>query len=365
MRVMIYLLSSLVLLSSTSLLAAERVVLTPQQERSMGIQTAPLTSASDTRSQRVAAEVVIPIGQERVVSAPQPGLLEQMLVASGQAVKQGQALAYLTSPELLALQREHLQALSQYKLIQNNFQRDNELYKDGIIAERRFLTTQSQYNESTALLQERRQALRLAGMNDAAILEMEKSGQYRRGIQLSAPISGVVIEQMVTAGQRVDASTPIYRIAQLNRLWLEMHVPSNMLGQIKMNMPVFVSQSQTEANVIAIVPSMNRQEQTVLVRALVKKSATALNPGQLVEAEFMVPTSSASGQYSIAKSALVYLSGPQPQAAVFVKEAQGYRVQTIKVIGESGANVVIEGEFSPQALIAISGTALLKAKIAE
>jgi len=352
-------------LTCTSLFAAERVLLSPQQERSMGIQTAPLTSASDTHSQRVAAEVVIPVGQERIVSAPQAGLIEQLLVASGQAVKQGQALAYLTSPDLLALQREHLQALSQYKLIQNNFQRDNELFKDGIIAERRFLTTQSQYNEATALLQERRQALRLAGMSDTAIQEMEKSAQYRRGIQLTAPINGVVTEQMVTSGQRVDASTPIYRIAQLNRLWLEMHVPSTLLGQIKMNMPVYVQQSQTEANVIAIVPSMNRQEQTLLVRALVKKTFMPLNPGQLVEAEFLAPITMQNRQYSIAKSALVYLSGAQPQAAVFVKDAQGYRVQAVKVIGESAGNVVIEGDFSPQALVAISGTALLKAKISE
>jgi len=347
------------------------IQLTPEQEKSMGIVTSKAVIAQHAHSQKVAAEVVVPVGQERILSAPQAGLIDQLMVASGQSVKQGEAMAHLSSPELLALQREHLQALSQQKLSQNSYQRDNELYQDGIIAERRYLATQSQHEQNKVLLEERRQALRLSGMSDVAIQQMEKTGQYSRGITMNAPISGVVIEQMVTAGQRVDINTPLYRIAQLNSLWLEMHVPTNILPQIQLNMPIQAtvtngnSPSQiVKGEIIAIVPNMNKQEQTVLVRALIKQNTAKLNPGQMLEAEFIQPSSlrnsSTSQLYSVAKTAIIYIDGIQ--SYIFVKKSGGYQLVAVKVLGEDGPRVNIQANISTEAEIAISGTSLLKAK---
>jgi len=347
------------------------IQLTPEQEKSMGIVTSKAVIAQHAHSQKVAAEVVVPVGQERILSAPQAGLIDQLMVASGQSVKQGEAMAHLSSPELLALQREHLQALSQQKLSQNSYQRDNELYQDGIIAERRYLATQSQHEQNKVLLEERRQALRLSGMSDVSIQQMEKTGQYSRGITMNAPISGVVIEQMVTAGQRVDINTPLYRIAQLNSLWLEMHVPTNILPQIQLNMPIQAtvtngnSPSQiVKGEIIAIVPNMNKQEQTVLVRALIKQNTAKLNPGQMLEAEFIQPSSlrnsSTSQLYSVAKTAIIYIDGIQ--SYIFVKKSGGYQLVAVKVLGEDGPRVNIQANISTEAEIAISGTSLLKAK---
>ena len=347
------------------------IQLTSEQEKSMGIVTSKAVIAQHAHSQKVAAEVVVPVGQERILSAPQAGLIDQLMVASGQSVKQGEAMAHLSSPELLALQREHLQALSQQKLSQNSYQRDNELYQDGIIAERRYLATQSQHEQNKVLLEERRQALRLSGMSDVSIQQMEKTGQYSRGITMNAPISGVVIEQMVTAGQRVDINTPLYRIAQLNSLWLEMHVPTNILPQIQLNMPIQAtvtngnSPSQiVKGEIIAIVPNMNKQEQTVLVRALIKQNTAKLNPGQMLEAEFIQPSSlrnsSTSQLYSVAKTAIIYIDGIQ--SYIFVKKSGGYQLVAVKVLGEDGPRVNIQANISTEAEIAISGTSLLKAK---
>ena len=45
------------------------------------------------------------------------------------------------------------------------------------------------------------------------------------GITITAPIDGQVLTQMVTIGQRVDVAMPLYRIAKLNTLWLEIYAP--------------------------------------------------------------------------------------------------------------------------------------------
>ena len=249
-------------MSLTEANAGEVLRISATQIKTWGITTSPIQASQIATSQRLPGEIVVPINQARMISAPQSGLIDQMLVATGQRVKQGQALAHLSSPELVALQREHLQALSQQRLSQNALNRDAELYKDGIIAERRYLTSASNHSEINALLAERRQALQLSGMSPQAIKNLETTGNYSNGVTLTAPIDGIVLEQMVTVGQRVDTSMPIYRIAKLAPLWLEIHAPTQALSNIQLDMQVRILNSEATGKVIAIVPNINKLDQT-------------------------------------------------------------------------------------------------------
>ena len=347
----------------------QTISITPAQVKTLGIATTALESQSNATSQRLPGEIVVPIEQARIVSAPQPGLIDQVMVAAGQSVKQGQVLAHLSSPELVALQRDHLQALSQQKLSDNVYKRDAELYKDGIIAERRFLTTESTHTEVNALLNERRQALRLSGMSPQAIKQLESSGTYTNGVNLTAPIDGVVLEQLVTAGQRVDSATPIYRIARLSPLWLEMHVPTQALSGIKLGMPVRVSNSAASGKVIAIVPSINKLDQTALVRVLLNKGTNSLAPGQMVEAE-IAQSGGSKNSFGIPKNALIQVSNNKGvnqkdtnQTFVFVQNKAGFEARPVNVLGNVGNQALVTGDFVGNEQIVTSGTAALKAKL--
>ena len=347
----------------------QTISITPAQVKTLGIATTTLESQSNATSQRLPGEIVVPIEQARIVSAPQPGLIDQVMVAAGQSVKQGQVLAHLSSPELVALQRDHLQALSQQKLSDNVYKRDAELYKDGIIAERRFLTTESTHTEVNALLNERRQALRLSGMSPQAIKQLESNGTYTNGVNLTAPIDGVVLEQLVTAGQRVDSATPIYRIARLSPLWLEMHVPTQALSGIKLGMPVRVSNSAASGKVIAIVPSINKLDQTALVRVLLNKGTNSLAPGQMVEAE-IAQSGGSKNSFGIPRNALIQVSNNKGvnqkdtnQTFVFVQNKTGFEARPVNVLGNVGNQALVTGDFVGNEQIVTSGTAALKAKL--
>ena len=348
--------------------AGQAISITPAQIKTLGIQTAAIESQANASSQRLPGEIVVPIDQARVVSAPQPGLIDQVMVAAGQQVKQGQVLAHLSSPELVALQRDHLQALSQQRLSENAYKRDTELYKDGIIAERRHLTTESNHAEINALLAERRQALKLSGMSPQAIKQLESSGAYTNGVNLTAPIDGVVLEQMITAGQRVDSATPIYRIARLSPLWLEMHVPTQALAGIKLGMPAHVSGTEASGKVIAIVPSINKLDQTALVRVLLNKgthsvTSGSLAPGQMVEAE-IAQTSTSKNSFSIPQSGLIQINDNKgAKTLVFVQTKSGFEARSVSALGNVGSQVLISGDFTGHEQIVTSGTAALKAKL--
>ena len=356
---------SLVCVSLNIANAGQVVRITPAQIKTLGIETSPIQANANANSQRLPGEIVVPVDQARIISAPQSGLIDQMLVATGQHVKQGQALAHLSSPDLVALQRDHLQALSQQRLSQNSLNRDTELYKDGIIAERRYLTSESNHAEVNALLAERRQALKLSGMSPQAIKSLETSGSYTNGITLAAPIDGMVLEQLVTAGQRVDSAMPIYRIAKLSPLWLEIHAPTQALSSIQLGMKVNILNSEASGKVIAIVPNVNKLDQTALVRVAINNGTASLAPGQLVEAEIAQTVSNKSISFSVAKSAIVQINDGKNanQTLVFIQTKDGFEPRAVKVLNNTGAQTLITGDFAGTERIVTSGTAALKAKM--
>ncbi len=334
---------------------AADIAMTASQQLSLGVTLAPIGKNSVFSSRHFPAEIVVPIGQERVVSAPQSGLLDRLYIAAGQTVKKGQVIAHLISPDLLNLQRDYLQAQIQKKLAARNLARDADLFKEGIIAQRRFLETESVHEEFSANLEQRKQALRLAGMGDRAISKLSATTGMGSSITITAPMAGQVMEQMVTTGQRVDMAMPLYRIASLNPLWLEIHAPLEGLPFVKIGMPVTVPKLQASGQLIAVIRSVNRADQTLHLRAEINKGAEKLSPGQLVEAEI-----SLGGQvayFSVPKSALARQGA---EAFVFVQAKNGFTPVKVKVISEQGEEAIVDADFKGTEKIAITGISAIK-----
>lgn len=334
---------------------AAEIVMTSVQQQNLGVSIAPLGKNSFFNSRHFPAEVVVPIGQERVVSAPQSGLIDQLYVAAGQTVKKGQSVAHLNSPDLLTLQRDYLQAATQHRLAAKSLARDAELLKDGIIPQRRYLETESMHDEADATLAQRKQTLRLAGMSDAAIGKLRPETGMSSSITLTAPIDGQILEQMVTTGQRVDMGMPLYRIGNLNRLWLEIHAPLEGLPFVKVGMPVHVPKLQASGRLIAVIRNVNKADQTLHLRAEIIGGAEKLSPGQFVEA--VIGLGGAAQYFSVPKSAL---SRQGAETMVFVQTKNGFSPVKVKVISEQGADAVVDATFKGNEKIAITGVTAIK-----
>ena len=80
---------------------------------------------------------------------------------------------------------------------------------------------------------EHRQLLEISGMTDSEIDRLGKTHQLSSQLNVHAPISGMVIERMAVAGERIDMLAPLYRIANLDELWLEINIPHERIGSIK------------------------------------------------------------------------------------------------------------------------------------
>lgn len=343
---------------SHEVFAADIIKMTPLQQKNLSIKTIKLQAATEAIGQAYPAEVVVPVNQIRMVSSAYAGLIDQLQVSAGQTVKKGQVLAHISSPELIIMQREYLQSSAQKRLAQQSLDRDAALFKDGIIAEKRLQGTQNSHTEAAAQTNEHRHLLKLSGMSDSAINQLEKGGSYQNGMTLVAPISGVVLEQMATQGQRIDSVTPLLKIAQLNPLWVEIHVPLADIknSNIKKGAVVSIKGLDATGSVIAMLPSMRSQDQTAIVRVEVKQGAENLFPSQMVDA--MIAPNNTESSFTLPSSALV---NSKSRIVVFVQANNGFEARPVKILSTQGETSVITGEFSGSEKIATTGTATIKA----
>ena len=337
--------------------AAEPFALDQAERQAFGIRLAEPESVREAVSSRLPARVAVPNKQLRVVSAPQAGLLEIMLVAAGDEIEAGQPLARIRSPELLALQRDYLEALARLELAGKSLERDRMLYEEGIISERRYQTTRSERISAEATLEQRRQRLQLAGLDEAALAELEQSGELTSSLEVRAPMAGVVLEQMGTPGQRVDAADPVYKVGHLDPLWLEIHTPLELLSSIERGGRVLLPAHEMEGRVITIGRNVHGTDQGVLVRAEVGDSAGRLRPGQFVEAQVCMECGVERPAYRVPRAAVVRESGTP---YVFERIGPGFLPRPIEVITEEDDSLIIEADLPAGARIAVAGTAALK-----
>ena len=130
-------------------------------------------------------------------------------------------------------------------------------------------------------------------------------------------------------------------------------------------MQVKIAQSSASGKVIAIVPNINKLDQTALIRVLINNKDASLAPGQLVEAEITEALNKKTNGFSIPKSAIIQMNETKVanQTYVFVQVKEGFEARNIKVLGNNGTQALVEGDFTGDEYIVTNGTSMLKAKM--
>lgn len=340
---------TLCLLASPPVNAAIELDVSQEQRQALGIETAVAGSGTAANS-RLPARVEVPPEQIRILAAPVAGLVDMLAVMPGEAVRRGQVLARLTGPQALELQRDVLQASAQATLWRQNLRRDEQLFAEGLIAEARLHSTRAAASQAFAQDAERRRGLQLAG---------GVPGKLGDALALTASIDGVVLEQGVQLGQRIDAATPIYRLARLSPLWLEIQVPLSVAATLRKGGSVRVVDPTVQGKVVAIGRSVDPLSQGVLVRAEIHAGAERLVPGQLLEVELDSP----AGQgVQLPSAAVVRQAG---SALVFVASATGRFVpRAVSIVSQGGNSVRVEG-IRPGEAIVVKGASGLKAMLGD
>jgi membrane fusion protein, heavy metal efflux system len=345
-------------ISNTQVWALDNLLqLSPEHIQNLGIEVGPLEAVTKTPVLSAPAKVVIPPAHEYVVSATQGGILTQLRVSLGDSVQKGQVVAEINSPELLMLQRQFLKASNDLALITNLYQRDQKLLHEGVIADRRAHETASQYQAALTDVSEAKQLLEIAGMPAADVEQLSHTHRFNSLLNIYAPVTGVVMERMAVAGARIDALAPLYRIANLEELWLEINVPQERMADIHLGDKALIEHTETAASISLFGKSVHPENQTVLVRASIKGQPAGIRAGQHVNAQIIC--SEITAAFKLPDAAIAQNEG---KAYIFVKNANGFVATEVRVIGKEGAASIIKGQLSGNEQLALKGAVALKAR---
>ncbi|MEO6327161.1 MAG: efflux RND transporter periplasmic adaptor subunit [Thermoanaerobaculia bacterium] len=182
----------------------------------------------------------------------------------GAAVKHGQRLLSLYSPDLFATEQEYLLALKARSTLGGS--------GIGGVAQ-----------GGADLLDAARQRLLLWDLSPADLSRIEKSGKASRTFDLYAPMSGYVIGKMAVHGMKVSAADSLFDIADLSRLWVLADIYESELPRISVGLPATMTLSYWPGRtwkgaVTYVFPMVDEKTRTVKVRIDVDNSDAALKP---------------------------------------------------------------------------------------
>jgi cobalt-zinc-cadmium efflux system membrane fusion protein len=310
------------------------------------------------------------------------------------------ALRDLNGVELGRAKQEYISALAKLELAQAEYDREGLLVerkigarKDLVRAEKELFAARSEVSAAsegirlsarqelaeaeTAVQQARagrdrlRDKLRLLGFTDQAIAEARKAPGQRPLIPLVAPFRATVIEQQVSEGQLLDASSVPFRLADLGTVWALLDVPETDVAALRRGQEVVVEagrdgQMRHSGRLVHIGDVVDEATRTVKVRVEIPNPERHFKPGMFVSAR--IASRQAGARVLAVPKDAVFLLDEGP--AVFVKEADGFVPRTVQAGPEVGGWVpVLKGLTAGDKVVTGGGFALkaqlLKSKLGD
>lgn len=321
------------------------------QQQALGVSVQKLTALARAAGAPAPARVVLPPAQDLWVSAPVDGVVTQVLVAPQDTVKAGQALLRLVSPAFSEMQLRLLEASARLQLTSQTLARDQQLFEDGIIPERRVQEAQAAHRSAGAALRQCEAVLRQAGASESLLQRVAAGGRLEDSVTVSARASGWVTMLEARPGQRVREADVLLRMADPREVWLEAQLPVGTV--VDEGQPVTVIGRDVAAVARAVGPVVG-EGQTVTLRARVTRGGAQLRPGEVVQVSLPSP---AGAGWVLPRAALVHHEG---QAYVFVRQARGFVPVPVRVTGGAAASAQVTGALQAGQEVAVQSVVAIK-----
>jgi membrane fusion protein, copper/silver efflux system len=261
----------LVLLDISGDADPRRISMSPAARELARIQTVPVKRRELTAPIRMVGKVSMDETRVRTVSAWVGGRLDRLFVDyTGIRVKQGDHLVQLYSPDLLTAQEELLAA-------HDRLQRDTG-------------SASSFLNQSNQkAYQATREKLLLWGLTEQQLDALEQSGIVQDTVMIPAPSAGIVMERLVDEGSYVKTGTPIYRLADLSKLWVQLDAFEQDLAWLRYGQEVVLTVEAIPGETFSgrisfIAPVIDPHRRTAKVRVSVDNAEGRLKPGMFARA---------------------------------------------------------------------------------
>lgn len=214
------------------------------------------------------------------------GLVEEIYVEESQRVRKGQKLIQIEKDEYdLAEQNARIE----YEKQKSNFERVKALQEGELLSQEEFDNAELTVKQ--------------------AEIAWKQAALSLKYTTVTSPISGVIGDRLVRLGDRVQTSSHLFTIANLDEKIVRVYVPQNQFPKCYNNQPAVVTTDvlpgvKFKANVKRISPIIDPQSGTFKVTLAVKDPKNKIRPGMFVNAQLIVDTHEDTPL--IPKAALIY-----------------------------------------------------------
>jgi len=349
------------------------IQLTPEAARSAQLEVTQAQVKPLTTGLSVPARITFTQDGVAKVASRVPGRIDTIAVTLGQAVKKGQVLGYLDSPELGQARADYLSAATKARVADANFRREKDLLQKGITSEREMREAESAFVTAEAERNAADGRLHALGLSDKEIATLRTNEHYSSRFPAMSPLQGTVVEILGTVGQAVEATTPLFTVADLSELWVLLDISETQLSRVRTGQPVEVTVpaypgQRFTGKVSHIGDIVDEKSRTIPVRVAVANADRALKPGMFAQAEIVTtspdtPDAAAEvpSRIVIPREAVQQVGGEQ---VVFVVEGE-HRFRAIEVrTGTSTAREVeVVSGLQPGATVVTRGAFILKSEL--
>jgi cobalt-zinc-cadmium efflux system membrane fusion protein len=280
--------------SATASTSAIPQLFTIPEDQMSHVQVVTIQSTRLTRTLRLTGAVAYNAFKTTPVITQVGGPVSRILVVPGQKVTVGQPMLDVSSPDYSQLLDAYLKAADSSRLAEKNYAREKDLYQHHAVAQRDLEQAESDRNQAQADLNAAEQGMKILGIRNPS--ELAKSSTSAQ-IPVLAPISGEVVERLVSPGQVVQAGqTQAFTISDLSTVWVLANVYQADLALVRSGDDVAV---QTDAypgtfhgRISYVSPALDPNTRTLQARIVVD------NPGEKLKKDMYCTVTVTAGSIS-------------------------------------------------------------------
>jgi cobalt-zinc-cadmium efflux system membrane fusion protein len=259
------------------------VFLTDEQIKAVGIQLGQIEQKSLSDGLKVNGELSVPNQNKANATTLYPGIIKEIFIQPGSAVKKGQRIASITNADYIKMQEDYLNLTTESTLAETEYRRQKELYEGKAGALKNLQRAETEFRALSTRKASLKQQLQMMGINTSDI----SNGNLVTSLYVLAPISGVLSNSLVQIGSYVDTSTPIAEIIDNSKIHVDLHVYEKDLPRFKVGQELdfYLTNNQEKrysARVFSTGSSFEDNSKTIIVHAEVTGDKEGLIDGMNV-----------------------------------------------------------------------------------
>lgn len=266
----------------------EAVHFSEEQFTALDMKTGTLKKMNLSSAVEANGQLEVPPQNEANVTAIIGANITSIKVIEGDKVRRGQALAYLSHPDLVRLQTDYINAWNQLQFLEEDYQRQKRLYEEEVASGKEFQRVRAEYQSTLGQATGYEAQLKLMGLN----INRLKEGNLYEWVPIVSPIDGYIQSVQVKTGQFVQPQQVMFEVVNTDHIHADLMVFEKDIYKVKEGQKVNFSvetlpESEMTAVIYAVGKTFEQDPKAVHIHAEIENKEGQLLPGMYVKGRIL------------------------------------------------------------------------------